>query len=107
MLLPDIFVKDLERELLKNVSLKVEIIEGATETFRVMGRGELQMAILIEMMRREDYEFEVSKPEIITKTEDGILLEPVERLIIDCPEEYHWRVYTESRDAPREIIEHG
>ena len=46
------------------------------------------MAILIEMMRREDYEFEVSKPEIITKTEDGILLEPVERLIIDCPEEF-------------------
>ncbi|MCI0613375.1 translational GTPase TypA [bacterium] len=78
----------LERELLKNVSLRVEIIEGAMETFRVMGRGELQMAILIEMMRREDYEFEVSKPEIITKTEDGILLEPVERLIIDCPEEF-------------------
>jgi GTP-binding protein len=78
----------LERELLKNVSLRMELIEGATETFRVMGRGELQMAILIEMMRREDYEFEVSKPEIITKTEDGILLEPVERLIIDCPEEF-------------------
>ncbi|HSE40868.1 MAG TPA: translational GTPase TypA [Acidobacteriota bacterium] len=78
----------LERELLKNVSLRMEVIEGATETFRVMGRGELQMAILIEMMRREDYEFEVSKPEIITKTEDGILLEPVERLIIDCPEEF-------------------
>jgi len=53
-----------------------------------MGRGELQMAILIEMMRREDFEFEVSKPEIITRTEDGILLEPVEQLIIDCPEEY-------------------
>jgi GTP-binding protein len=78
----------LERELLKNVSLRMEIIEGATETFRIMGRGELQMAILIEMMRREDYEFEVSKPEIITKTENGLLLEPVERLIIDCPEEY-------------------
>jgi len=78
----------LQRELLKNVSLKMEIVEGATESFRVMGRGELQMAILIEMMRREDYEFEVSKPEIITKSEDGILLEPVEKLIIDCPEEY-------------------
>ena len=78
----------LERELLRNVSLKMVVEEGATETFRVMGRGELQMAILIEMMRRESYEFEVSKPEIITKTEDGILLEPVEKLIIDCPEEY-------------------
>ncbi|MCI0412245.1 translational GTPase TypA [bacterium] len=78
----------LERELLRNVSLRMEVHEGAMETYRVMGRGELQMAILIEMMRRESYEFEVSKPEIITKTEDGILLEPTEHLIIDCPEEY-------------------
>ena len=78
----------LTRELLRNVSLRIEVIEGATETFRVMGRGELQMAILIEMMRREDYEFEVSKPEIITRAEDGVLMEPVEKLIIDCPEEY-------------------
>jgi GTP-binding protein len=78
----------LDRELLRNVSLRIDAIEGATESFRVMGRGELQMAILIEMMRREDYEFEVSKPEIITKTEDGVLMEPVERLIIDCPEDF-------------------
>lgn len=78
----------LLRELLRNVSLRIEVIEGATETFRVMGRGELQMAILIEMMRRENYEFEVSKPEIITHAEDGVLMEPVEKLIIDCPEEY-------------------
>ena len=78
----------LERELLRNVSIKMEVQEGSMETYRVMGRGELQMAILIEMMRRENFEFEVSKPEIITKTEDGILLEPVEKLIIDCPEEF-------------------
>lgn len=78
----------LERELLKNVSLRMEILMAATETFRVMGRGELQMAILIEMMRRENYEMEVSKPEIITQTEDGVLLEPVELLVIDCPEEF-------------------
>lgn len=78
----------LERELLKNVSLRMEIIMAGTESFRVMGRGELQMAILIEMMRREDYEIEVSKPEIITKTEDGVLMEPIERLFIDCPEEF-------------------
>jgi GTP-binding protein len=78
----------LQKELLRNVSLRMEILEGATESFRIMGRGELQMAILIEMMRRENFEFEVSKPEIITRTENGLLLEPVERLIIDCPEEY-------------------
>jgi GTP-binding protein len=78
----------LERELLKNVSLRMEVITGATECYRVMGRGELQMAILIEMMRRESYEFEVSKPEIITRNEDGILLEPVEQLIIDCPDDF-------------------
>jgi GTP-binding protein len=78
----------LERELLRNVSLKIEVIEGATESFRVMGRGELQMAILIEMMRREGYEVEVSKPEIITKNKNGTTLEPIERLVIDCPEDY-------------------
>ncbi len=78
----------LDRELLRNVSLRIEVIEGATESFRVMGRGELQMAILIEMMRREAYEVEVSKPEIITRNENGTTMEPVERLIIDCPEEY-------------------
>ena len=78
----------LERELLRNVSLRIEVIEGATESFRVMGRGELQMAILIEMMRREGYEVEVSKPEIITKNKNGTTLEPIERLVIDCPEDY-------------------
>jgi GTP-binding protein len=78
----------LEYELLRNVSLRMEIIFGGTESFRVMGRGELQMAILIEMMRRENFEFEVSKPEIITRTEDGVLMEPLERLFIDCPEEF-------------------
>ena len=78
----------LDRELLRNVSLRMEVIVAATESFRVMGRGELQMAILIEMMRREDFEFEVSKPEIITRTENGVLMEPVEKLFIDCPEEF-------------------
>src|SRR5262249_37088269 len=78
----------LDRELLRNVSLRMEVIVAATESFRVMGRGELQMAILIEMMRRENYEFEVSKPEIITRTENGVLMEPVEKLFIDCPEEF-------------------
>ena len=76
----------LDKELLTNVSIKVE--ELGHDTFKVMGRGELQLAILIEMMRREGFELMVGKPEIITKTEDGKLKEPVEHLIIDCPETF-------------------
>jgi GTP-binding protein len=76
----------LDKELLTNVSIKVE--ELGHDTFKVMGRGELQLAILIEMMRREGYELAVGKPEIITKTEDGKLKEPLEMLIIDCPETF-------------------
>jgi GTP-binding protein len=76
----------LDKELLTNVSIKVE--ELGHDTFKVMGRGELQLAILIEMMRREGYELAVGKPEIITKTEDGKLKEPLELLIIDCPETF-------------------
>ena len=76
----------LDRELLTNVSIKVEAI--TPDTFRVMGRGELQLAILIEMMRREGFELSVGKPEILTKTIDGKLMEPLELLVIDCPETY-------------------
>jgi len=77
----------LERELLTNVSLKVE--QGETpDAFIVSGRGELQMAILVEMMRREGFELAVSKPEVITRSEGGERLEPMERLVIDCPEEF-------------------
>jgi len=76
----------LDKELLTNVSIKVE--ELGHDTFMVMGRGELQLAILIEMMRREGYEMAVGKPEIITKTEDGKVKEPLEHLIIDCPENF-------------------
>jgi GTP-binding protein len=75
----------LEKELLTNVSIRVEE-SGGPEAFRVMGRGELQLAILIETMRREGYELMVGKPEILTKSIDGRLHEPVEMLIIDCPE---------------------
>jgi GTP-binding protein len=77
----------LEKELLTNVSIRVEQA-GGPETFRVMGRGELQLAILIETMRREGYELTVGKPEILTRQSDGQLLEPVEMLIVDCPETY-------------------
>ena len=77
----------LQKELLTNVSLRVED-GGSTDSFKVMGRGELQLSILLEMMRRESYELMVGKPEIVTKRVDGKLMEPVERLTIDIPEEF-------------------
>jgi len=77
----------LEKELLYNVAIRVEAQE-ATDSFKVMGRGELQLAILIEMMRREGYELSVSQPETITKQRNGKTYEPMENLVIDCPEEF-------------------
>jgi GTP-binding protein len=77
----------LDKELLTNVSIRVEET-GSTDAFKVMGRGELQLSILIEMMRREGYELMVGKPEIVTKRIDNKLVEPVEKLIVDVPEEY-------------------
>ncbi len=76
----------LDKELLTNVSIRVE--SETPDTFKVMGRGELQLAILIEMMRREGYELGVGKPEILTKKIDGKTMEPVEMLVIDCPEAF-------------------
>ena len=77
----------LEKELLTNVSIRVEET-GNKDSWKVMGRGELQLAILIEMMRREGFELMVGKPEIITKRKDGKTMEPVERLTIDIPESF-------------------
>ncbi len=76
----------LEKELLTNVSLRVE--ESGTDSFKVLGRGELQLSILLEMMRREGYELMVGKPEIVTKRIGGKLMEPQERLTVDIPEEF-------------------
>ncbi|MEN8263547.1 MAG: translational GTPase TypA [Nitrospirota bacterium] len=76
----------LEKELLYNVSIKVDF--DKVDSFKVMGRGELQLAILIEMMRREGYELSVSMPETITKEIDGTVHEPMELLVIDVPEEF-------------------
>jgi GTP-binding protein len=76
----------LDKELLTNVSIRVE--ELGHDTFKVMGRGELQLAILVEMMRREGYELAVGKPEIITRKVHGGIEEPVELLVIDCPESF-------------------
>ena len=83
-------IKDrLDRELLGNVALRITETEAA-EQFKVSGRGELQLAILIEMMRREGYELQVSKPEVITKKDEntGETLEPIELVVIDVPEEF-------------------
>src|SRR5271166_5224293 len=77
----------LDKELLTNVSIRVEEA-GGPDAFKVMGRGELQLAILIEMMRREGFELAVGKPEILTRTIDGKLHEPLELLVIDCPEKF-------------------
>jgi GTP-binding protein len=76
----------LNREVLGNVSMKLKNI-GRTDAFEVCGRGELQMAVLIETMRREGYEFMVSKPRVITHEENGAVMEPVERVYLDVPEE--------------------
>jgi GTP-binding protein len=76
----------LMRELLSNVSLRVE--ELSPDTFKVSGRGELHLSILIETMRRQGYEFAVTRPEVILKQEDGIVKEPIEELFIEVPELY-------------------
>ena len=77
----------LFRETLKDVSLRVSEIEGATDAFNVAGRGEMSLSILIETMRREGYEFQVSPPRVLYKTIDGKKCEPMERLVVDVPSE--------------------
>lgn len=77
----------LSKELKSNVSLMVEITESP-DSFKVSGRGELHLAILVENMRREGYEFQLSKPQVIFKKIDDVITEPVEHLIIDVPEEF-------------------
>ncbi len=77
----------LDKELLTNVSIRVEET-GSPDSFKVLGRGELQLAILIEMMRREGFELMVGRPEIVTRNVDGKLLEPVEHLTIDVPDNF-------------------
>jgi len=81
----------LMKEIRTNVSLKVSPTENP-DVFRVAGRGELQLAILIETMRREGYEFSVSRPEVLMIEEDGVKLEPIEEIVVNVPEEYSSRV---------------
>ena len=77
----------LYRETLKDVSLRVSDLEGATDSFNVAGRGEMSLSILIETMRREGYEFQVSPPRVLYQTIDGKKCEPIERLVVDVPAE--------------------
>ncbi|MBX3043595.1 MAG: translational GTPase TypA [Candidatus Kapabacteria bacterium] len=99
----------LEKELLRNVSIQVTPTDRV-DAFEVKGRGELQMAILIETMRREGYEFMVSKPNVITKTVDGKTHEPYEHVFIDVPEE-HTGIVTEKlsirKGIMQNMINHG
>jgi GTP-binding protein len=99
----------LARELLGNVSLRVEDTETA-EQVNVVGRGELQLSILIEMMRREGYEVQVSRPEIVTREIDGVRMEPVEELVIDVPEEFQGVVIAQTgqrRGTMTRMVNHG
>ena len=93
----------LYRELLRVVSLKVEDTDSA-EAFKVSGRGEMHLSILIENMRREGYEFQVSTPKVLYKTIDGALYEPVERLIVDVPEDGTGAVFQSMGERKGELV---
>lgn len=85
----------LAQERRANISLKIEEVKGREDSMKVSGRGELHLAVLIEAMRREGYEFTVSKPQVITKEENGEKLEPFEAAHIEVPEEYSGRIIEE------------
>ena len=78
----------LFRELLKDVSLRITEVEDSTDSFNVAGRGEMHLSILIETMRREGYEFQVSPPRVLMRVIDGVKCEPVERLVVDVPQDF-------------------
>jgi GTP-binding protein len=103
-------IKDrLDRELLGNVSIKVEPTD-TPEQMKVLGRGELQLSILIEMMRREGFELQVSRPDIVTKNVNGTLMEPVEDLVIDVAEEFQGVVIAQvgtRRGTMTKMVNHG
>jgi GTP-binding protein len=103
-------IKDrLDKELLGNVSIRVEPTD-TPEQMKVLGRGELQLSILIEMMRREGFEMQVSRPDIVTKTVDGKLMEPVEDLVIDVAEDFQGVVIAQvgtRRGTMTKMVNHG
>jgi GTP-binding protein len=103
-------IKDrLDRELLGNVSIRVEPTDSP-EQMKVLGRGELQLSILIEMMRREGFELQVSRPDIVTKQVDGQVVEPVEELVIDVAEDFQGVVIAQvgtRRGTMTKMVNHG
>src|SRR5262245_19255652 len=99
----------LDRELLANVSIRLEPTESP-EQVKVIGRGELQLSILIEMMRREGFELQVSRPDIVTKPLNGAIVEPVEELVIDVPEDHQGIVIAqvgERKGVMTKMVNHG
>ena len=94
----------LMRELLKDVALKVED-SATTDSFRVMGRGEMHLSILIETMRREGYELQVSPPHVLTHEENGKTMEPMELVVIDVPTEYQGSVMQKLGSRKGELVQ--
>jgi GTP-binding protein len=99
----------LTRELLGNVSIRLEDTDSP-EQMKVIGRGELQLSILIEMMRREGYELQVSRPDIVTREINGVRMEPVEDLVIDVPDDFQGVVIAQAgtrRGVISKMVNHG
>jgi GTP-binding protein len=99
----------LARELVGNVSIRVEDTDSSDQ-LRVIGRGELQLSILVEMMRREGHEVQLSRPEVVTREENGRKMEPVEELVIDVPEDYQGVVIAQlgtRRATMTRMVNHG
>ena len=96
----------LFKEIETNIALRVEETDSA-DTFKVSGRGELHLSILIETMRRENYEFQVSRPQVITKTIDGVLCEPIEYLMIEVPDNYVGAVMDKLGSRKAELVNMG
>jgi GTP-binding protein len=95
----------LYRETLKDVSLRVGDVENSTDSFNVAGRGEMSLSILIETMRREGYEFQVSPPRVLFQTINGQKCEPIERLVVDVPQEYVGSVIEKLGSRKAEMLE--
>ena len=95
----------LFRETLKDVSLRVTDFPGSTDSFNVAGRGEMSLSILIETMRREGYEFQVSPPRVLYKEIDGVTCEPIERVVADVPQEFMGTVMEKLGSRKGEFLE--
>ena len=97
----------LFRETLKDVSLKVSEIENSTDSFNVAGRGEMSLSILMETMRREGYEFQVSPPRVLFQEIDGVKCEPMERLVADVPNDFTGAGHQQAPGPAGRPVEHG